>query len=42
VFIEKVIGDLGDKRRWRQYKARTRQLPGAEGEETGTSEGGDR
>ena len=27
MFIEKVIGDLGDKRRWRQYKARTRGLP---------------
>ncbi|HEY7226009.1 MAG TPA: DUF1048 domain-containing protein [Micromonosporaceae bacterium] len=27
MFLEKVIGDLGDKRRWRQYKARTRQLP---------------
>ncbi|WP_280253918.1 DUF1048 domain-containing protein [Nocardia abscessus] len=23
----KVIGDLGDKRRWRQYKARAKQLP---------------
>jgi DNA-binding ferritin-like protein (Dps family) len=27
MFIEKIIGDLGDKRRWRQYKTRTRQLP---------------
>lgn len=27
MFIEKLIGDLGDKRRWRQYKVRTRQLP---------------
>ena len=27
MFIEKVIGDLGDKRRWRQYKARAKQLP---------------
>ncbi|WP_433563241.1 DUF1048 domain-containing protein [Nocardia sp. CA-151230] len=23
----KVIGDLGDKRRWRQYKERARRLP---------------
>ncbi|WP_040839726.1 DUF1048 domain-containing protein [Nocardia brevicatena] len=23
----KVIGDLGNKQRWRQYKARTKQLP---------------
>ena len=27
MFIEKIIGDIGDKRRWREYKARTRQLP---------------
>ena len=27
MFIEKVIGDLGDKKRWRQYKARKQQLP---------------
>jgi DNA-binding ferritin-like protein (Dps family) len=26
-FIEKIIGDIGDKRRWRQYKTRTRRLP---------------
>ena len=26
-FIEKIIGDVGDKRRWRQYKVRTKQLP---------------
>ena len=26
-FIEKIIGDIGDKRRWRQYKMRTKQLP---------------
>lgn len=25
--LEKVVGDLGDKKRWRAYKARTRQLP---------------
>ena len=25
--IEKVVGEVGDKRRWRAYKARTRQLP---------------
>jgi DNA-binding ferritin-like protein (Dps family) len=25
--IEKLVGDLGDKRRWRQYKARVRALP---------------
>ncbi|MGI5220197.1 DUF1048 domain-containing protein [Nocardia sp. CA-290969] len=23
----KVVGDLGDKRRWRNYKARSKQLP---------------
>ncbi|PXX70941.1 DNA-binding ferritin-like protein (Dps family) [Nocardia tenerifensis] len=23
----KVIGDLGEKQRWRQYKSRTKQLP---------------
>ncbi|MDO3648260.1 DUF1048 domain-containing protein [Nocardia mangyaensis] len=23
----KVVGDLGDKRRWRDYKARTKRLP---------------
>jgi len=27
MFIEKIIGDIGDKRRWREHKARTRQLP---------------
>jgi DNA-binding ferritin-like protein (Dps family) len=27
MFIEKIIGDIGDKRRWRQYKTRTRHLP---------------
>ena len=27
MFIEKIIGDIGDKRRWRQYKTRTKQLP---------------
>lgn len=26
-FIEVVTGDIGDKRRWRQYKARTKALP---------------
>ena len=25
--IEKVVGDFGDKKRWRTYKARTKQLP---------------
>jgi DNA-binding ferritin-like protein (Dps family) len=25
--IEKVVGDFGDKQRWRAYKARTKQLP---------------
>ena len=25
--IEKVVGDFGDKKRWRQYKARTKELP---------------
>jgi DNA-binding ferritin-like protein (Dps family) len=28
MFIEKLVGDLGDKKRWRQYKARAKQLPG--------------
>lgn len=28
MFMEKVLGDLGDKRRWRRYKARTKLLPG--------------
>jgi DNA-binding ferritin-like protein (Dps family) len=27
MFIEKVIGDLGEKRRWRQYKVRAKKLP---------------
>lgn len=27
VFIEKLVGDLNDKRRWRQYKTRAKQLP---------------
>jgi len=26
-FIEKVVGDLGDKKRWREYKARIKALP---------------
>ena len=26
-FIEKVVGDFGDKRRWREYKARVKALP---------------
>jgi DNA-binding ferritin-like protein (Dps family) len=26
-FIEKIVGGLGDKRRWRQYKARVKALP---------------
>ena len=26
-FLEKIVGDLGDKRRWRQYKARVNALP---------------
>ncbi|ALJ18620.1 DUF1048 domain-containing protein [Microbacterium sp. No. 7] len=25
--IEKVVGDFGDKRRWREYKARVKALP---------------
>jgi DNA-binding ferritin-like protein (Dps family) len=25
--IEKVVGDFDDKKRWRAYKARTKQLP---------------
>jgi DNA-binding ferritin-like protein (Dps family) len=27
MFIEKMIGDFGAKRRWRQYKSRTKELP---------------
>ena len=27
MFIEKIVGDLGDKRRWRQYKPRVKALP---------------
>ena len=27
MFIEKMIGDTGGKRRWRQYKTRTKELP---------------
>jgi len=27
MFIEKIVGDLGDKRRWRQHKARVKALP---------------
>lgn len=27
--LEKVVGDLDDKKRWRAYKARTKQLPSA-------------
>jgi DNA-binding ferritin-like protein (Dps family) len=26
-FLERVVGDLSDKRRWRDYKARARALP---------------
>lgn len=26
-FIEKVVGDIGDKRRWREHKARIAALP---------------
>lgn len=26
-FIEKVVGDLGDKRRWKEHKARVKALP---------------
>jgi DNA-binding ferritin-like protein (Dps family) len=26
-FVEKIVGDLGDKRRWREYKARVKALP---------------
>ncbi|WP_134128898.1 DUF1048 domain-containing protein [Kribbella pratensis] len=26
--IEKLVGDLGDKRRWRRYKGRVKALPG--------------
>lgn len=27
MFIEKIVGDLGDKRRWRAHKARVKSLP---------------
>lgn len=27
MFIERIVGDLGDKRRWREYKARVKALP---------------
>jgi DNA-binding ferritin-like protein (Dps family) len=27
MLIEKIVGALGDKRRWRQYKARVKALP---------------
>ena len=27
MLIAKITGDVGDKRRWRQYKTRTRRLP---------------
>ena len=27
MFIEKIVGDFGDKRRWRQHKARVKALP---------------
>lgn len=26
--IEKIVGDFGDKRRWREYKIRMKALPG--------------
>ena len=27
MFIEKIVGDFGDKRRWRQHKVRVKALP---------------
>lgn len=27
MWVEKILGDFGDKRRWRQYKARRNALP---------------
>jgi DNA-binding ferritin-like protein (Dps family) len=27
MLIDKIVGDLGDKRRWRQYRARVKALP---------------
>lgn len=27
MLIEKIVGDFGDKRRWREYKARIKALP---------------
>jgi len=27
MWIEKIVGDLGDKRRWREYRARMKALP---------------
>lgn len=29
MWIERIVGDLGDKRRWREYKARVKRLPPA-------------
>lgn len=26
-FVERVVGDIGDKRRWREYKSRVKALP---------------
>lgn len=26
-FLERVVGDFGDKRRWREYRARVRAMP---------------
>ena len=28
MWIEKIVGDLGDKKRYKEYKARVKQLPG--------------
>jgi DNA-binding ferritin-like protein (Dps family) len=29
MWIEKIVGDLGDKKKYREYKARVKALPGA-------------
>ncbi|RLV55508.1 DUF1048 domain-containing protein [Aeromicrobium phragmitis] len=30
-FLDKVVGEMSDKRRWREYKARVKALPAAYG-----------
>jgi DNA-binding ferritin-like protein (Dps family) len=40
-FVEKIVGDLGDKRRWRECTARVKALPSAI-ERAGADDGGTR